>query len=187
MAMSAGVEYLFPPFPGDSVTIVGAVLIPTAGWPWWGVFLAVMVGSSAGAMADFALGRWLSGRQGQPGRVGEWLARPSVASRIEAITEKFERHGAWYLALNRFLPAFRSLFFIAAGLAGLPTRSVVLWSAVSAALWNGVLMLVGYAVGYNLEALVMVVERYTWGALIVVTAIVGAWLFLSRSGGRTTR
>jgi membrane protein DedA with SNARE-associated domain len=133
-----------------------------------------MIGSMVGGTVDWWFGTLVADRrEGAPGR---WLSRPGVQERLDSIVDKFERHGAKFLGLNRFLPAFRALFFVAAGIARLRLREVVLWAAVSAAAWNGLLMVVGWSVGYNLESLVQFVEQYTKASLGGVIALAIGWL-----------
>lgn len=173
LLVGAMIEYVVPPFPGDSITIAGAMLIPTAGWNPVIVFAAVMAGSMLGGAIDWRVGIWLADRleSGDDNRLVRWLHRPSVQKRYDWVVDKFDRHGAKFLAVNRFLPVFRSFFFIAAGLARLSLRSVLLWSALSAAVWNGALLAVGYAVGYNIEQLAWIVERYTIAVLAGLVAL----------------
>ncbi len=185
VALGSAIEYVFPPFPGDSVVIAASVLIPTAGWSLWVVFAATMIGSTIGAVGDWRLGIWLADKRkvGDESRVARWLTRPSVTPRYEWVVDKFERHGPKFLAVNRFLPVFRSFFFIAAGLARIPLRSVVFWAMLSAAAWNALLMGVGYLVGHNIETLVSFVQRYTVGVIgVVVLLFVGAklWSFVRK-------
>ena len=173
LGLSAGIEYVFPPFPGDTVTIAGAVLTAQAGWPWWAVFGALTLGSVVGAWVNLGVGRWLARDDGDTW-LHRWLARPHVAERRANLEERFRRHGSAYITLNRFLPAFRALFFVTAGMAGLPTARVLGFAALSAALWNGALMCAGAAVGYNLDALVGLAKQYSvvvWGALGVVALV----------------
>ena len=69
LAASAFVEYVFPPFPGDTITLFGAVLITAYSWNFAAVYGAVMVGSVAGSMLAFAAGGTLQRRlklRGQP-------------------------------------------------------------------------------------------------------------------------
>lgn len=172
---SAGIEYIFPPFPGDSVTLVAAVLIPTAGWPVAGVFGAVMLGSVGGCALDWWLGNWLGENPDGKTWIHRWLRRPKVSERIEAIKRQFRKRGAWYIAANRFVPAFRGLFFIAAGMAGLRLLPVLFWAALSAALWNGAILAVGSAVGYNLEALVTILEKYRYAFFSVAAVALVSW------------
>src|SRR5438128_1629761 len=84
LAGAAAIEYVFPPFPGDFVTLLGAVLVTAAAWSWYGVLSAVMIGSAVGAALVFELGR-------------RWRRlRPSGgdAALLDRLVARFERHGA---------------------------------------------------------------------------------------------
>lgn len=165
LAASAGIEYVFPPFPGDFVTVLGAVLVTGYGWSFAHVLGAVMLGSLLGAFAAFHLGEvWARRRAADP----EAPPRP----RLDAIVERFRRHGAIYVVINRFVPGIRGLIFVAAGLAGLRRRNVLFYAAVSALVWNLGLMGLGVALGANLDALQTWVERYTVAAWIVLGVVV---------------
>ena len=178
LGLGAGIEYVFPPFPGDTITLIGAVLIPQAGWPWWAVFGAVIVGSLLGSALNWWLGTWLANRKNkESSRIGRWLyGDPKRVARLERLTARFEKYGSAYIAINRFVPAFRSIFFVGAGLAGLPLGRVMVFAALSAALWNGALMGVGALVGYNIDSLASVVTRYGQVALGVIIGLGVLWL-----------
>ncbi len=175
--VSAAVEYVFPPFPGDSVTLFGAFLAATEGWSVPLVFTVVTLGSLVGAVLDYAFGRRLAKipRDRLSGR------RRALMERAQSIVVRFERHGAVYIAVNRFLPGIRALFFVAAGMARLPVGKVILWGAVSAAAWNALIIGAGFAVGKNWDRLSELLRTYTLVAWIVVgvviaTLIVRWWL-----------
>lgn len=179
IAGSAMLEYVVPPFPGDTITLFGAVLITAYGWSFFGVFGAVMVGSVAGSMLAYALGLYLERRRLHRGR----LRRPAVTRLIAG----FQRHGAAYLVLNRFLPGVRAFFFVAAGIAGMRPAPVLFYSALSSALWNLGLIAIGAAVGANFETLVMWVERYTTVAWLVLAAVVVGWVVRGALARRAAR
>jgi membrane protein DedA with SNARE-associated domain len=168
--VSAAVEYVFPPFPGDTITLFGAFLAATKGWSVPLVFTVVTLGSLVGATLDYALGcrlaripeNRLSGRKRE------------LMKRAQSIVDRFERHGAGYIAVNRFLPGIRALFFVAAGMAGLPVGKVLLWGAVSAAAWNALIIGAGFAVGKNWERLLELLRTYTLVAWVVVGVVVAA-------------
>ena len=171
LGASAGIEYIFPPFPGDAITLVGAMLIPLAKWPIGWVFLAVLLGSLMGAAINWRVGRWLVDAQRHTW-LHRWLGQPNVERRITTLTERFAKHGSIYICLNRFLPAFRALFFIAAGMANVPFWRVMGFGAISAALWNGALLGVGWLVGFNLQALERLLKQYS----VVVWSVLGLFL-----------
>jgi len=178
---SAFVEYVFPPFPGDTVTLFGAFLAANFEWSVPIVFAAVTLGSLAGSAADYGLGRRLARTPAErlTGR------KRKAREKVQPILEKFERHGAIYVVVNRFLPGIRAFFFIAAGMAGLPLGKVLLWGAVSAAAWNTLIIAVGFAIGKNWDRLLALLRTYTTGAWIliavVVIALIVRWLVKRRT------
>jgi membrane protein DedA with SNARE-associated domain len=171
LAASAMLEYLFPPFPGDTITLAGAVLIPQAGWSPLAVFGAVMLGTTAGAAVDWRVGVWLADHREGDTWLHEWLRRDKVAERVDKLIAQFREHGAIYVTLNRFVPAFRALFFVASGLARLHLGKVLFFGCIGAGLWNGAILGAGYMVGYKLEALAALVDRYSRIFWFVLAAI----------------
>ena len=167
LAGSAVIEYVFPPFPGDVVTVLAASLVIAASWSWWGVLSALMVGSMIGCAFTFELGvRWARRRQARPG------APSKHAAALDRLVARFHRHGPAYLVLNRFVPGVRSLFFIAAGLAGMSRTAVYGYGALSALLWNLALLGAGLALGANYERLEALVTTYTAVAIGAIAGVV---------------
>jgi membrane protein DedA with SNARE-associated domain len=169
LAGSAMLEYVFPPFPGDTITLFGAVLITGYGWSGIGIFAAVLAGSLAGSMFDY----WIGLRLRRRPRAEQGPERRRAMDRLVA---RFERHGPAYLMINRFLPGIRAFFFVAAGMAGMRWRPVLLYGAASVMLWNGLLVFLGAAVGANLDSLEYFVKRYTTVAWIVLGGLLVAYL-----------
>jgi membrane protein DedA with SNARE-associated domain len=166
LAGAATTEYVFPPFPGDFVTILAAVLVTAASWSAVGVLSALMVGSMIGAALTFEIGlRWGAKRKAPE--------EPHVLDRLVA---GFQRHGAVYLILNRFVPGVRSLFFVAAGLAGMRRWKVMLFAGISALLWNVGLFALGAAVGANLDRLERWVRTYTIASIAILGGVFLLWL-----------
>lgn len=166
-ALFAGslIEYVFPPFPGDTVVVAGAALVGAHGWSAAPVWTTVTAGSVAGALLDLLVGRWLA--RGAIARLA-----PKTRSVIDELVGQFRRHGSVYLALNRFLPGIRALLFVAAGVAGLPTGAVLGWATLSAAVWNAGLVGLGLLLGQNIEALAESMQRYNLVTGLVVLGIV---------------
>lgn len=163
----AFVEYIFPPFPGDSVTLAGAVLVTGYDWSLWKVFTVTTAGSLAGAMADFYLGVWWFRRRQRASQVPD-ERRHRAREQIDRLVRGFQRHGAAYLVINRFLPGIRAFFFVAAGLAEMRPGPVAFYAGLSAALWNALIIAVGMAIGAELHTLEHLFRTYStvvWGVL----------------------
>jgi membrane protein DedA with SNARE-associated domain len=153
LALAAALEYLFPPFPGDTVTLAGAVLVTRSDLSLMAVYVAVMAGGLAGAAMDHALGAWLARRRATRADLprGRWMT--AVLAGAERSDRAFARWGDAALLLNRFLPGLRAFLFVGAGLAGLPFRRVMVLAALSGAAWNALLLALGLTLGNNLEGI----------------------------------
>jgi membrane protein DedA with SNARE-associated domain len=168
--LSSIIEYVFPPFPGDTITLAGAVLVTGFGWSFLPVFAAVTAGSVVGSGLAVLAGQWLFRKGFLSPSTG---VRGNEARRqIARLVGRFERHGEAYLVINRFLPGIRTFFFVAAGLANMRPMFVLAWSTVSATLWNLGIMGIGLLIGDNLGQLEAVVLGYSRTATIVITVVV---------------
>lgn len=182
LAASAGAEYVMPPFPGDTISLFGAFLAATAGYSALWVHLAMTAGSVAGSMMTWSFGRAV-GRHHE--RWPRFLRRPRIESALDRVVERFGRHGAAYLAINRFVPALRGFFFLAAGMHGMHPVPVAVWGGVSAALWNALILLVGYSVGKNWERLQALGTQYLWISLGLI--VIGGFIALLVAWERARR
>jgi len=185
--LASGLEYVVPPFPGDSITVLGGVFAVRGGVPVPAVFAALMAGSLLGAMADWAFGRWLGRKLAaapQEKRWLRWLSREQLLS----WEGRFRRRGALWLALNRFLPGVRGPIFLAAGASGISAGRVLLWGGLSSLVWNALLFAAGYAVGgqaERLEALLKGYGRFAWLALgLFALVAAGRWALRRRRARR---
>jgi membrane-associated protein len=168
LALASALEYVFPPFPGDTVVLFGVFLAVTAGLSPPLVYLALTAGSIAGAMVAWRVGLAI-GRD--PERPPRFLRSRAARAALAEVQARFRRHGAIYLVLNRFLPALRALFFVGAGVAGLRAWRVALWGGLSAASWNALLFGAGWALGAQWPRLEALARRYTEAALVVAGVI----------------
>jgi membrane protein DedA with SNARE-associated domain len=176
------VEYVFPPFPGDLLVVFGAWYAVQGIVSWPLAYAAVTGGAVAGAALDYALGRWLgpqldasASRRGQ--RSAERLVRFEIA---------YRRWGPALLLANRFFPGVRAFIFVGAGAARIPLARVLLLGGLSAALWNGLLLLAGKLLVGNAAELVELFRRYNrlaWIPLAVLALGGAAYLVLRRVRG----
>jgi membrane protein DedA with SNARE-associated domain len=166
------VEYVFPPFPGDAVVILGAWYAVHGELSWPVTFLSVTAGALAGAWVDYrigvALGRRLDARAVRRGSLS--------VERLARFEASYRRWGAWLLVANRFLPGVRAMLFVAAGASGIPLRRVLVFGGLSAAIWNVVLLAAGGLLAENQDELLALSRRYTEGALVVVAAVLAVVL-----------
>ena len=181
IAAAAAIEYVFPPLPGDTVALFAVVLAVRAQLHWAFVYVAMTLGALSGGLAAWGFGVWLANHEEN---WPSFLRTPGATRALDAVRRGYEQHGAMYLAGNRFLPALRAFFFVGAGLSRMSVGRVIIFGGISAALWNAILMGIGFAIGNNWETLRDVAARYTAATLILivvaVVAIAGRFLWDSR-------
>lgn len=181
LAAAGATEYVLPVLPGDTVTLFGAFLATSTGRHPLLIYGAINAGALAGALLAYAFGRWAADHPDAP-----ILRNPHAHKAILLIQERFARHGAVYLAINRFLPALRAFFFVAAGMIRMPVWQVVLYGGISAAAWNGLILAAAWVVGDNFDALQRFFRRYTLGATVLLAAVLlffaGRWALRRRRG-----
>jgi len=148
---------------------LGGVLVVAGDWSWFGVMVATLVGSVLGAWCDYRVGRWLVTHPEH--RLARWLNHPKRAGAVQRVLDAFERHGTMALAVNRFMPGIRAFFFVVAGMAKRPQASVLAWGALSAALWNVLVIAAGIALGGQLDRMQTLLSQYTLGVWLILVGL----------------
>ena len=166
---AAAIEYIFPPVPGDTVALFAVALAVRAQLSWVLVYLAMTLGALLGGLAAWGFGLWLANQEES---WPSFLRTPGATRALDAVRRGYEQHGAMYLVVNRFLPALRAFFFVGAGMSRMNVGPVIVFGGISAALWNALLMGIGYAVGNNWDVLRDLAERYAVATLILVVIVV---------------
>ena len=164
------IEYVFPPFPGDTLVVLGAWYAVSGKISWPLAFVAVTAGAVAGAWIDYRIGVAL----GAALERGAMRRGPITLEHVRRVEAGYARWGAWFLLANRFLPGIRAFLFVGAGAARLPVGKVLLWGGISAAAWNAMLLLVGALLVSNLSEFVGWLERYTalaWAFMAVASVL----------------
>jgi membrane protein DedA with SNARE-associated domain len=167
-------ETVVPPIPSEVVLPVAGYLAQTGRMHVVAVFLAATLGSLLGAALLYQLGHWLG-----PERSRRALGRlPLVdAEDVERTFAWFERHGRSAVLVGRLVPVVRSFISVPAGVVRMPWPRFLLCTALGSALWNGLLIGAGMALGTQhelVETYVGYLDRLLIGAagVAVVWAVV---------------
>jgi membrane protein DedA with SNARE-associated domain len=169
LGLSAFAENVLPPIPGDTVVVLGAYLVSIGQLTFWGVYISTTIGSVAGFVTMYYIGR----------KFGRSFIYKK--SRLKIFKEEdirkteiwFGKWGYWVIVANRFLSGTRSVISLFAGLFHLNALFVISLSIVSAAIWNGLLLIAGLAVGKNWEVIMNIISQYNKVLIAVTVIIVG--------------
>lgn len=184
LGVAAFVEYVFPPFPGDTILVLGGVYAVRGERSWALVLAATFIGSVLGAAVAYGFGRLIANHlehreHEQPKRLPFGIS----AEHLHELQAKMRERGGVLLALNRFMPGVRGLIFVAAGGARMPVGKVLALGAASAAAWNILVLVVGVLVGGNAERLEWLAKSYqqlAWMALLSVALFIAARILWRR-------
>lgn len=160
-------ETVFPPIPSE-------VVLPLAGYlaergrlnvVW------VLVAATAGAVAGAWLLYLLGARLGRDRAVRVLARLPLLSERdVRRAEDWFDRRGEWAVLIGRLIPGVRSLISLPAGTEKMPLGRFLLLTALGSAVWNGLLIGAGYALGTQWR----LVERFAdWLNYAVYAALLG--------------
>lgn len=156
LGLAAAIENIFPPLPADVMVIAGAVVAGAGEMNALLIFLAVWVGNVGSALGVYWMGRSYGHRLFQ-GRFGRALLAPR---QLEALGVAYHRWGFAIVFFSRFLPVFRPIVPVFAGLARLGFLRTAFPLAAASALWYGLLVYLGNAAGANWYAVLDFLSRF---------------------------
>lgn len=154
------IENLFPPIPSEVILTFGGFMTTTSGMTIPGVIAAATLGSLAGAVLLYGIGRVLSAERLEAivVRYGAILRlKPEDIRRADAW---FDKYGAWAVFFGRLVPLIRSLISIPAGSSGMNFTTFLLLTTIGSLIWNTALVAIGAAVGASWDTIVHYMDVY---------------------------
>ena len=175
LGVGAAVENVLPVIPADTIIVTGGFVAGLGAGGVVPVFLAVWGFNVAGAVAVYAVGRRYGPEFFTTGR-GRHLLAEKQMRRLEAF---YARWGGAAIFAGRFLPGFRALVPVFAGVAGLGWARVVPPLAVASAIWYGALVRLGHLAGDNVDAVMDTMSKTSRGlmatSVILAIVLVAVW------------
>ena len=169
VALASTIEYVFPIFPGDTVVLMAGFLSAQGALGLLELSVAVLLGTLLGCTITYSIGRAVA--NGQIGR--HWIDKIASKQALARWHAWFHRWGYFLILANRFFVGIRSFFFVAAGLYRLPFGIVLLCGAISAIIFNGLIVALGYFLGNNVDMILNILHNYT-RLVYVILALIAA-------------
>lgn len=173
VGLLVALESIIPPIPSEVVLAMAGYLAGEGRFNVVLVTVAATVGSVVGALALYGIGAAIG-----EDRLKRWLDRVPLVDLddLEKADRWFERHGKWAVLFGRLVPVIRSLVSVPAGAERMPLGVFVALTAVGSAIWNSLLVGVGFALGSRWQQ----IDKYsnwidlaTYGILAV---LIGMWI-----------
>lgn len=179
LSIAAGLENLIPPIPADVVVLFGGVVAGQGAANPWVVFLFVWLANVGTALVVYFLGR----RFGAGFFSGPWGSMILRADQLRQLGAFYNRYGVRVIFVSRFLPMFRAVVPVFAGVSGVSFWRTALPMAAASGIWYGLLVYLGTAAGRNWRQVADSLSsagRWLWVAALVLGALVGWWWWRSR-------
>ena len=164
-------ENVVPPVPSEVIMGFGGIAAARGTMEFWLLVAAGTVGTVLGNYFWFLVGVRLGYQRLRPfvDRWGRWLTVDWED--IEKANRLFHRHGGKIVFVFRFLPTFRTMVSLPAGLTRMGHARFLVFTAAGSAIWNLALAAAGYWLGTRFSEM----ERLLGPASVVL--IVGIVLF----------
>jgi membrane protein DedA with SNARE-associated domain len=179
IGVGAAVENIIPPIPADTFVLLGGFLAESGRAKVPIVFVTTWIANVLSAVGVY----FLAHRFGQSffrTRVGHFLLQPK---QLEQVGVFYHRWGIPAVFVSRFLPAFRAVVPVFAGVTHVPLWRVLPPLAAASAIWYGLLVVLGVLASRNWDAIVAFFARFSTVLLIIASVgivLVALWWWRSR-------
>ena len=168
IAFLMALENIFPPIPSEVIMGLGGMAVARGDMALVPLILAGTAGTTVGNLFWYWIGRKFGYERFKPviDRFGRWMTLEWED--VEQLHAIFIKYGSGLVFFFRFLPTFRTLISLPAGMVRMNFWKFVAWTFAGSAIWNLILAYTGIWFGNNFEEL----DKYVGPVVIGVMALV---------------
>ncbi len=187
MCISAVIENVFPPWPGDTVTVFGGFLAGRKVISVYVCFISILTGNLIGANIMYFLGngilieaRKYHDRFTGPAMIKKVLFELTSQEQLDKTHVWFEKWGILFVLVSRFSAGVRFFVSIIAGISKMNYWIFLFCFSISVFFWNSLLLAAGLALGEEWRKILDWLKIYNIAiisilAAAVVTYIIWRW------------
>lgn len=160
---------------GEAIAIVGGFFAHQGMLSLWPTFAAAALGAFLGDTLLFIFGRHASGWR--------WVAalrgRPGFSHALD-LARKRPRA---FVFFSRYVYGMRLIGGVAAGIAGIPWGTLLVWNALSSLVWAGFFIAIGWFFGLSAEAVLgraLHTHQRLLVGLVILAAVAAFGVFVAR-------
>ncbi|MFZ4628531.1 MAG: DedA family protein [Blastocatellia bacterium] len=183
MFLISYIENVFPPAPSDMLLVFAGTMIGFGLVDFEVALLSATAGSTLGFVTAYLLGRYFEGHVVS----GRW-SRFLPAQAIHQVEGLFQRYGYGVIVANRFLAGTRAIVSFFAGMSRMDLWRTTLLSAISAAVWNSILLSLGKLFAGNWRRVADYLQIYSVAVSVLVGGAIAfyVWRFLRKRRQQST-
>ncbi|GAB3079905.1 DedA family protein [Corynebacterium aquatimens] len=161
-------ENLFPPIPSEVVLPLAGFTVAKGSLNFVSVFIFATLGSVVGAYLLYGLGAWLGADRLR--KIADWMWLVKVSD-VDKSLAWFDKYGKPSIFFGRLIPGIRSLISIPAGLDRMSLVTFGLWTTFGSAIWNAILIYLGFVLGDQWETVTGYVDQYSKVVYVILLLI----------------
>ncbi|WP_342658393.1 DedA family protein [Sphingomonas sp. NY01] len=161
-------ENIVPPVPSEVIMGLGGMAVARGDMAMIPLILWGTLGTTVGNYFWYYIGRHIGYERFRPfvDRHGRWLTMEWED--VERLHRFFVKHGQWVVFVFRFMPAFRTIISLPAGMTRMPLGRFLVWTFAGSTIWNAILAYAGLLLGSRFEVL----DRYVGPAAVALTVLI---------------
>lgn len=176
---SAFMENIFPPYPGDSVIVLGGYLWGAGKMSFWSLATSVYAGNLAGAGVMYYFGEHVLDFFRKRFR-NKWTQEVLDPESLKKTESWFKKWGVIAVIFSRFSAGIRFFVAIVAGMFRMNIFVFMLCFSIATFLWNSLLIYGGYVLGENWRKVIDYMQLYNTVIIGVIGIAVIIWLLYRR-------
>ncbi len=165
--ISSFLQVTFPPYPGDSVTVLAGYA--TAISNSFGI-VSIIITSVCGTILGSYVVHAVGFRKGESVLNYKWVRKFLPERKERKAKLLFKKYGAGAVFISKFVPGINTIIILFAGIFKMKKHIVYLSFVSAAIIHNTILTLLGRFLGYNMEYIESLIKTYN----IIVLAAAGA-------------
>ncbi|TQK73817.1 membrane protein DedA with SNARE-associated domain [Brevibacillus sp. AG162] len=163
------------PIPDELVVATGGFLASIGVLNPWYSFLAGYLGVASGLTIGFLLGKYF----GKP--ILQWLCKTEkTRNAVNRSTGLLEKYGTAALCISYLFPVVRHVVPYLVGLGGMTFRRYAMLSYPIGLVWTIGFYFLGHVFGNNVEAIIEVIRKYGFYALLVIVVVLAVVFFVRK-------
>lgn len=168
-------ENVVPPVPSEVIMGLGGMAVARGDMALVPLVLWGTAGTTIGNYFWYFIGRNIGYKRFRPfiARHGRWLTMEWRD--VENLHRFFVKHGGWVVFVFRFMPTFRTIISLPAGMTKMPLWKFLLWTFAGSLIWNTILAGAGLYLGSRFQQL----EKFI-GPLAIATTVLIVLAYLYR-------
>ncbi|MEK9160494.1 MAG: DedA family protein [Patescibacteria group bacterium] len=155
---------LIVPLPGDTLLFSAGILAATQAFDLVPLIITIVIAAILGDSAGY----WFGSHYG-PKLFSKEDALILNKKYLEKTNQFYQKYGRMALVIGRFLPIFRTLVPITAGMGGMKYRTFLVYNIAGAFIWGISITVLGYFLGNMIPN----IDTYLLPTLLVVILVTG--------------